>query len=102
VAISDAEADTVAIHKVVGEFAERFVTWEKLDEAPLVILPSKFVRQVRHVTEGKPLMHCNGELLSMQLLICYANHYIELVEIFLRSEHSKEAPVIERQYIYAY
>lgn len=81
VAISDTEADTISVYKVINESMERYMTWNKLQAEPLVMLESKFVRQVRHVSSGKPLVYCNG-LHCMQLIVCYANHYIELVEIF--------------------
>lgn len=61
---------------------------------------SAFSKQVRFVTNGRPLLYCNGTLHLIQVLVTYANHFIELVEIF--PGNGKSPPSIERQFIYSY
>ena len=82
VAISDTESDTIAIFKVVKEGSGIHQWWSQLESEPIAVLNSQFVRQVRHVTSGRPLLHCNGELHLLQIIVSYANHYKELIEIF--------------------
>ena len=56
--------------------------WSKLHPESKIAIPSAFKRQVRHVSHGRPIIYCNGEIHLMQLVVCYANHFVELIEIF--------------------
>ena len=44
--------------------------------------PSNFKGQVRHIAESIPPQFCNGKLHKLQVLVAYANYFVELVEIY--------------------
>ena len=56
--------------------------WSILKESPVAEFQGAFYKQVRSVSHGRPLLYCNGAIHMMQLLVCYANHFVELIEIF--------------------
>ena len=91
----------ISIYAVVKDVQDDSQWWSKLSPTPIVTFKSYFPKQARYVTNGKPLLYCNGEVHMMQIVISYANHFAELVEIF-PSSNAKSAANIERQFIYAY
>ena len=93
----------ISIFAVVRDVQDDSQWWSKLNPSPIVTFKSYFPKQARHVTNGRPLLYCNGEVHMMQIVVSYANHFTELVEIFPSSNVKKcQSANIERQFIYAY
>ena len=105
-AIADNQSNMIEVFRVLSANSpgvdDTSLLWKVLDERPLFSFKSAFEKQVRQVSHGRPLLYCNGELHMMQLLMVYANHFIELVEIFPASSKQKQAATIERQFVHSY
>ena len=65
-----------------------------------------FEKQVRHVCSGVPIVWHGEAIHMMQIVVSYANYFVELIEIFPPSDSGSEGKVkpfnIERQFIHCY
>ena len=91
VAVVTAEGDSIQIYSVYEKDEEVFNLNDDLRRPVLPEMelkeliaefPSNFKGQVRHITGSIPPQFCNKKLHKLQLLITYANYFVELLDIF--------------------
>ena len=122
VAVVKAEDDVVQVFNVYEKESDVFNLNDDLRRPVLpemqlseliVEFPSNFKGQLRHITGSTPPQYCNGKLHKLQILVTYANYFVEVVEIYpsdlkVASYQAKgfyQPPSdanIERNYIHSY